>query len=198
MAKLLLEGIAGGLLFINSTSFVTDGVVRVAKLTLQLGQLLLGLATTLFSLGDVFVRLGLLLVQFLDPLVAKLDSTLEPLEFGLQIGALFLSLVHLFLDHAALLPRLVDRRLFTLDRAGEIIRPTLELTDGLLALPNGFLKLPELMPGELALQVLELVHELLVAPGLAGLTLERADLPLDFADGVRRAQQILLGVVELA
>ncbi|GIT77729.1 MAG: hypothetical protein Ct9H300mP32_1110 [Verrucomicrobiota bacterium] len=38
-------------------------------------------------------------------------------------------------------------------------------------------KLPKLMPGKLAFQSLKFVHELLVAPGLAGLTLERANLP---------------------
>ena len=54
------------------------------------------------------------------------------------------------------------------------------------------------MPGKLAFQSLKFVHELLVAPGLAGLTLERANLPLDFTDGVGHAQQVLLSVVELS
>ena len=172
LAKLLLDGIARGLFFIDGAAHVTDGVVRVAELGLHPGQLLLGVAAPLLGLRDVVVRLGNMFVQLLDAFVAELDSALEPLEFGLQVGTFFLRLVHLFLDRAALLPRLVDQRLLALDCPGEIIRPSLELADGLLALTDGFLNLPELMPGELAFQVLEFPHELLVAPGLAGLALE--------------------------
>ena len=198
LAKLLLEGIARSLFFIDGSAHVADGVVRVAKLGLHPGQLLLGIAAPLLGLRDVFVRLGHVFVQLLNALVAELNPALEPLEFGLQVGAFFLRLVHLFFNRTALLPRLVDQRLFALNCPGEIIRPPLELTDGLLALPDGFLNLPELMPRELAFKILEFLHELLVAPRLAGLTLERADLPLDLADGVGHAQQILIGVVEFS
>ena len=188
LAKLLLEGIARGLFFIDDAAHVTDAVVGVAELGLHLGQLLLGVAAPLLGLRNVFVRLGNVFVQLLDALVTKLNPALESLEFCLQVGAFFLRLVHLFFDRATLLPRLVDQSLLALDCPGKVIRLALELADGLLALPDGFLNLPELMPGELAFQVLEFLDELLVAPRLAGLTLERADLPLDFADGVGHAQ----------
>jgi len=67
-----------------------------------------------------------------------------------------------------------------------------------LAFGNLGLQLVELMPRELGIQVLEFSSELLVAAGFARLALERADLALDFPDEVGDAQQILLGIFELA
>ncbi len=53
------------------------------------------------------------------------------------------------------------------------------------------------MPRELCVQVLQLLHELLVAARLPGLALERTDLPFHLADEVRDAQKILFRVFEL-
>ena len=54
------------------------------------------------------------------------------------------------------------------------------------------------MPRKLGVQMLQLLHELLVAARLAGLALQRADLPLDLADQVGHAQQVLLGGFQFA
>ena len=54
------------------------------------------------------------------------------------------------------------------------------------------------MPGELGVQVLQLLGELLVAARFACLTLQRADLPLHFAHEIGHAQQILLGIFQFA
>ena len=45
--------------------------------------------------------------------------------------------------------------------------------------------------------MLEFEHQLLIAAGLAGLALKRADLPLHFPDEIGDANQVLLGVFEL-
>ena len=54
------------------------------------------------------------------------------------------------------------------------------------------------MARQLGVEVLQFLDELLVAPRLAGLALERADLAFDFADEVGHAEQVLLGAFELA
>jgi hypothetical protein len=54
------------------------------------------------------------------------------------------------------------------------------------------------MPRELGVEVLQFLGNLFVAARLAGLALERADLPLHFADEVGDAQKILLGVFQFA
>ncbi len=54
------------------------------------------------------------------------------------------------------------------------------------------------MTGKLRIEVLEVAHDLLVTTRLAGLTLQRADLAFHFSNEVLDAQQILLGILELA
>ena len=56
----------------------------------------------------------------------------------------------------------------------------------------------ELLAGHVDIQPAHLLGQLLVAPGLAGLPLERDDLPLHLADHVGEAQKVGLGVFELA
>ena len=79
----------------------------------------------------------------------------------------------------------------SLDFVAEVVR---------CGLPVGNLRLQlvKLMAGELRLQVLQFLRKLLIATRLAGLALERADLPFHFPDEVRDAQKVLLGVFELA
>ena len=56
----------------------------------------------------------------------------------------------------------------------------------------------ELMPRELRVEVLEFLGNLFVTARLAGLALERPDLPLHFADEIGNAQQVLFGVFQFA
>jgi hypothetical protein len=55
-----------------------------------------------------------------------------------------------------------------------------------------------LVAGQLGFQVLQVGDDLLVAPGLAGLALERTDLAFHLADQVGDAQEVLLGLFQLA
>ena len=68
----------------------------------------------------------------------------------------------------------------------------------MLAFGNFSLQDIELMPRELGVQMLQLVHQRFVPARLARLALERTDLAFDFADQVGHAQEILVGVFELA
>ena len=54
------------------------------------------------------------------------------------------------------------------------------------------------MPRELRLELGQFIKRGLVAARLAGLALERTDLPLHFADDVGETDEIGLGVLELA
>ena len=144
------------------------------------------------------MRLRHLIVKFANAFSAELDSTLETLQLGLQVGAFFLRLGHLFFDGRTLLPGLVNLAFAAGDCLSVVVRLALELGNRLFAKLNLVLQVTELMPRKLTLEPLKLAHELLVALGLGGLPLERADLALDLAYGVGNAQQILLGVIELA
>ena len=73
-----------------------------------------------------------------------------------------------------------------------------ELLGLVRACPNLVLQRVELMPRELSVEVLQLHRHLLVTPRLARLALERADLPLHLADEVFDAQEVLVGVLQLA
>jgi len=67
-----------------------------------------------------------------------------------------------------------------------------------LALGDLGLELVKPVARQLGVQMLKLRGKLLVAPGLAGLALERDNLALHLADQVGDAQQVLLGVFQLA
>src|SRR5678815_1756652 len=54
------------------------------------------------------------------------------------------------------------------------------------------------VPGELCIEMLQLLRELLVAARFAGLTLKRSDLTFHFLNQIGDAQKILLGVFQLA
>ncbi len=56
----------------------------------------------------------------------------------------------------------------------------------------------EVFAGRVDVELVQFVAEGLVGSGFAGLSLERADLPFHFADDVGEAQQVGLGVLELA
>ena len=64
-----------------------------------------------------------------------------------------------------------------------------------LALLNPGLEHVELVAGELSIEVLEFLGNLLVAARLAGLALQGADLAFDLPDQVSHAQKVLLGVL---
>jgi hypothetical protein len=55
-----------------------------------------------------------------------------------------------------------------------------------------------LVPGQLSIQMLQFLGNLLVAPGFARLPLQRSNLALHLLDQVRHAQKILIGVLELS
>src|SRR6266704_1389079 len=69
---------------------------------------------------------------------------------------------------------------------------------GGLALGDLRLQDVELMARKLCIQMLQLVGNLLVAPGLAGLSLQRSNLPLYFTNEVSHTQEILIRVLEFA
>ena len=73
-----------------------------------------------------------------------------------------------------------------------------EFFDGGLFSGNVHEQHVELVPRQLRIKVLEFLRNLFVTARLAGLALQRADLPFHFADEVGHAQKILLGVFQFA
>src|SRR5690606_23586542 len=80
----------------------------------------------------------------------------------------------------------------------EILDLLVEPGAALLEHPRGRAQLEQLVAGPPQLEVAQLAAVLLVALGLLGLALERADPALELADHVGDPQQVLAGLLDLA
>ena len=121
-----------------------------------------------------------------------------PVHFPLEFHPLLLRLADLLFLLRKLVSPPSDFRL----AAHDIFRNDFRLRPRFFRLRladlNFHLQQIKLVPGQLGVQMLQFQHELLVAPRLARLALERPDLPFYLANQVRHPQQILFRRLQLA
>jgi hypothetical protein len=96
------------------------------------------------------------------------------------------------------LPKLKNFVFTTQNCRGTGFRFGSKLADVLLALRHLGLEQIELMASELGVEVLKFVGNLLVTARLASLPLQRTNLPFDFANQIRNADKVLVGILEFA
>ena len=161
-------------------------------------QFLLRGAAAFLGLRDVRQRLGILRRQFAQTLLVELNPALVPVRFALQFQPALLHRGDFVLQFRKPFAQLLDFILATQHVGGTGFNFAAQFFRGGIFLRNLGVQHVELMPRKLRVEMLQFVRNLFVAARLAGLPLERADLPLHFADQVRDAQKILLGVFEFA
>ena len=189
-----------------------DGLLLGAEFAAQGFELLLRLGEALGD-GDVFLPrvtdafLGLvdiaeglrvLRLQLAEPLLVELDAMVVMLALAFEFEPLLARCVDFSVEVGEAMPKLLKLVLAAQDTLRKVFHLRTKLLALNRALGNLALQAIELMPRELRVEMLQLHRDLLVAAGLASLALERADLPLHLADEVIDAQQVLVGVLELA
>ena len=155
-------------------------------------------AAAFLGLRDVRERLGVLRCQFAQAFLVELNPALVPVHFALQFQSALLLRGDFVLQFRKPFAQLRDFVFKTQHVGGTLFDFVPQFFDGGLLPGNFRLQDVELMPRELRVEVLKFRLNLFVAARLAGLALERPDLPLHFADEVGHAQKILLGVFEFA
>ena len=171
---------------------------KIIDLRVEVRQLLLADADFLLRAGDFLPRLIAQAGEFVHPGAVRRGALLSPFE-GVADGRLLLAQAHQFrLDDGEIAAR--RRNFFFLRRdAGiEFLLLFARAIDFDLQRRDGGGKSVELMPREFRFQPGQFLEAGLITARLARLTLERADLPLHFADDVGEADEIGLGVLELA
>ena len=161
-------------------------------------EVLLRRPAPLLGLRQVGHRLGILRGEFAQPLLVELDAALVPVNLAFQLQPALLlraDFVFQLRQPLAQLRNLV----FAAQHAGRVgLDLVPEVVGRRLPLRNLSLQLVELMAGELGIEVLQFRGQLFVAARFARLALEGANLPLHLPHQVGHAQQVLLGVFELA
>ena len=161
-------------------------------------RFLLRRAVALLGLRDVRKRLRVLRRQFTEAFLVELNPAFVPVHFALQFQPALLLRGCLVLQFRKPPAELGDFIFKTQDVGGPVFNFVPQFFDGGLLPGNLRLQHVELMPRELRVEMLQLGLNLLVPARLAGLALERPDLPLHFADEIGHAQKILLRVFQLA
>ena len=162
------------------------------------GDLFLRGAMALLGLGNLLERLQVLRLDLMDALLIEMDAALVALGFALQFQPALLLRGDFVLQFHEPFAQLGD----FIFKAEDVVRTGFNFVAKIfhrgLAPGNLALQHVKLMPRELGFEMLQFVLNLFVAAGLARLTLERTDLALHFLDGIGDAQEILLGVFQLA
>ncbi len=135
--------------------------------------------------------------EFTEPFFVEMNAAFLMINLALEFQPALLHLVDLMLQGRKLVPQLRDLLLMPQHTGGNRFDFHAQLFRRALALVDFALQHVKLMPRELRVQMLQLLHELFVAARLPGLALERTDLPFHLADEVRDAQKILFRVFEL-
>ncbi len=121
-----------------------------------------------------------------------------PVHLPLQFQPALLRLTHLAVQFRQPRAHRLER-LLLLEDAARVPRDLLaQLLQPPAQTPQLRLRQVKLIPRQLRVQVLQLVHQLLVTPRLARLPLQRAYLTLHLADQVLKPRQVLLRVIQLA
>src|SRR6266540_5647875 len=138
---------------------------------------------------------------FLDlpqSLLVKMNPAFVLIRLALQLQAALLRSADLVFQLRPALAELPDFVFSAHHIFGTGINLSAELFEGGPATADLRLQHIKLMAAELRVEMLQLDHELFEAARLARLALERTDLPFHFANQIADAQEILLGVFQLA
>jgi len=198
LAQLVLDLPQAPLFLLEGLAMPRHGTLRVFQVGRHRGQFLPRDFAPFLGLGDVGQRLRVLRGQFFEPFLVELDAALEAVHLAFQLHALLLPGGDVVLELRQPVAQL-GNLVFGLEHGGGAafnLGP--QLFGGGLPLLDFRLQDIELVPGQLGVQVLQLRGQLLVAPGLARLPLQRSDLPLHLPHQVRHPQEVLLGVFQLS
>ena len=153
---------------------------------------------TFLGLRDVRERLGVLRRDFAQAFLVELNPAFVPVNLALQFQSALLLRGDFMFQFRKPFAQLRDFIFKTQHVGGTLFDFVPQFFDGGLLFGNFRLQHVELMPRQLRVEMLQLLRNLFVAARLAGLALQRTDLPLHFADQVGDAQKILLGVFQFA
>src|SRR5437763_6282868 len=128
----------------------------------------------------------------------EVDPALVPISLALQLQAAPLRFADLALQLRETVTELRDFIFAAQNIFGTGFDFAAEFFNRSLPPANLGLEHVKLLPREPGVQMLQLDHELLATARLARLTLERTDLPFHFANQIPDAQEILLGIFQLA
>jgi len=151
------------------------------------GQLLLHRPPAFLRLRNIAVRFGVLRLQFLKTLRIELHVGLIPFDMTANFHALLLELTDLLFDLRESHANLDDFIFAALHARGARFYLDSQFFRRLLSLADFRQQHVELVARQLRVQVLQLVRELFVTSSLAGLALQRTDLPFDLAHQVLHA-----------
>ena len=184
--------------FLKRGALLFERGVRGGETFGDAGQLFLRRGGALLGFGNLGQRLEVLLLQFLEALFVELDARLMAFALGLELHALLLRGGDLMLQRRELFAKLENLVLTAQDVGGARLDLVAKLLGGRLTLGDLGLQHVELMSSELRVEMLQLRGDLFVSARLAGLTLQRTNLPLHLSNEIGDAQQVLVGVLQLA
>src|SRR5439155_9310252 len=127
-----------------------------------------------------------------------MNPALVPVRLALQLQTALLGRADLVFEFAQAPAQMRDLVFGPQDMFRTAFHRSPLFFDGGLLVPNPGLEHVKLMASKLGVEMLQFGHELLAPARLAGLALERTDLPLHFTNQVANAQQVLFGVFQFA
>ena len=186
------------LLLVEATLRLDAQLREFLDLLVEVLELLLADAHFLLRAGDFLPRLVAQRGEFLDAGAVGGGAQLGALDGVAHGGLLVADALDLGLGGVELLARGGDFLFLRGDAGVERFLLLARAVDFDLQRGDAGGVGVELVAREFGLELGQLIERGLVAAGLAGLALERADLPLHFADDVGEADEVGLGVLQLA
>src|ERR1035437_6992686 len=154
-----------------------------------------GVATFL-GLRNFREGFGILRFNFAQAFLVELDAAFVAVNLRLQFQSVLLLRGDFVFQFGKMFAQFRNFIFKTENVVRALLDFVAQIFDGGLAFGNFTLQHVKLMPRQLRFQMLQFVRNLFVAARFASLTLQRADLPFHFLDGVGNAQKILLGLFQ--